>query len=58
MIAAAHVHPDPYRQSFAKFTAGRREPVAIVRLRREAFARFEAIGWPTRRFTIRLQAPG
>ncbi|MDG4561352.1 MAG: Fe-S cluster assembly protein SufD, partial [Candidatus Competibacter sp.] len=48
MIAAAPVHPDPYRQSFAKFTASRREPVAIVRLRREAFARFEAIGWPTR----------
>lgn len=48
MIAAAPVHSDPYRQSFAQFATGRREPVAIVRLRREAFARFEAMGWPTR----------
>ncbi len=48
MIAAALAQQDPYRQSFATFVADRREPATIARLRREAFARFEGMGWPTR----------
>lgn len=49
MTVAAPVSPDPYRHAFAEFMAGRREPDAIARLRREALARFEAAGLPTNR---------
>jgi Fe-S cluster assembly protein SufD len=48
MTAAAPLFSDPYRPAFAEFVANRREPDAIARLRREAFDRFEALGWPTR----------
>ncbi len=48
MTAVAPLFADPYRQRFASFTANRREPEALARLRREAFARFETLGWPTR----------
>ncbi|MFZ1642183.1 MAG: Fe-S cluster assembly protein SufD [Candidatus Contendobacter sp.] len=48
MIAAAPELQDTYRPVFAEFTTGRREPDAIARLRREAFARFETLGLPTR----------
>ena len=48
MTAAAPLFSDPYRPAFADFVANRREPDAIARLRREAFDRFEALGWPTR----------
>jgi len=48
MIAAAPVSPDSYRHAFAEFAASRREPNAIARLRREALARFETLGLPTR----------
>lgn len=48
MTAAAPLFSDPYRPAFADFVANRREPDAIARLRREAFDRFETLGWPTR----------
>ena len=48
MTAAAPVFQDSYRPAFAEFAADRREPDAIARLRRAAFDRFEALGWPTR----------
>ena len=48
MTAAAPLLSDPYRPAFAEFVANRREPDAIARLRREAFDRFETLGWPTR----------
>jgi Fe-S cluster assembly protein SufD len=48
MTAVAPLFADPYRQRFATFMTDRREPEALTRLRREAFARFEALGWPTR----------
>ena len=48
MTAVAPLFSDPYRQAFAGFMANRRESDAIIRLRREAFARFETLGWPTR----------
>ncbi len=49
MTAAAPVFQDNHRSAFAEFTADRREPDAIARQRREAFARFETLGLPTRR---------
>ena len=48
MTAAAPLCSDPYRPAFAEFVANRREPDAIARWRREAFDRFETLGWPTR----------
>ncbi|MDG4550327.1 MAG: Fe-S cluster assembly protein SufD [Candidatus Contendobacter sp.] len=48
MTAAAPLFSDPRRQRFTEFVANRREPDAIIRLRREAFDRFETLGWPTR----------
>jgi Fe-S cluster assembly protein SufD len=48
MTAAAPLFSDPYRQRFADFMAGRREPAAIGRLRREALKRFQTLGLPTR----------
>ena len=48
MTAAAPLFSDPYRPAFADFVANRREPDAIACLRREAFDRFETLGWPTR----------
>lgn len=48
MTAAAPELQDSYRPAFAEFTTGRREPDAIARSRREAFARFETLGLPTR----------
>jgi Fe-S cluster assembly protein SufD len=49
MTAIAPLFLDPYRLAFATFMAERREPEAISRLRHAAFARFETLGWPTRR---------
>ncbi|MCC6134920.1 MAG: Fe-S cluster assembly protein SufD [Candidatus Contendobacter sp.] len=49
MTAIAPLLSDPYHQSFAAFMAERREPEFISRLRQAAFARFETLGWPTRR---------
>ncbi len=49
MTAIAPLFSDPYYQAFAAFMTERREPDAIARLRRAAFARFETLGWPTRR---------
>lgn len=49
MTAIAPLLSDPYRQSFAAFMAERREPELMSRLRQAAFARFETLGWPTRR---------
>lgn len=48
MTAVAPVFQNPYRLAFAEFAANRRELAAVARLRREAFARFETLGWPTR----------
>jgi Fe-S cluster assembly protein SufD len=48
MTAVAPLLFEPYRPAFAEFVANRREPDAIARLRREAFDRFETLGWPTR----------
>ena len=48
MTAVAPLFSNPYRQRFAEFLANRREPDAIARLRRDAFARFETLGLPTR----------
>jgi Fe-S cluster assembly protein SufD len=48
MTAAAPLPLIPGAGAFAAFVANRREPDAIARLRREAFARFEALGLPTR----------
>ncbi|MEI2782668.1 MAG: Fe-S cluster assembly protein SufD [Candidatus Competibacter sp.] len=48
MTAAAPLFSDPWHQRFAEFVVNRREPDTITRLRREAFARFEALGLPTR----------
>ncbi|MFO1371899.1 MAG: Fe-S cluster assembly protein SufD [Candidatus Competibacteraceae bacterium] len=48
MTATAPLFSDPYRQRFADFMANRREPDAIIRLRREAFERFQTLGPPTR----------
>ena len=48
MTVAAPLLSDPWRQRFTEFAVNRREPEAIARLRREAFARFEALGLPTR----------
>ncbi len=48
MTAAAPLFSDPYRPAFAEFMANRREPDAILRLRQEAFNRFETLGWPSR----------
>ncbi len=48
MTAAAPLVQDRNRPDFAAFAADRREPDAIARLRREAFARFETMGLPTR----------
>lgn len=47
-VTASAELPDRYRPDFAAFAADRREPDAIARLRREAFARFETLGLPTR----------
>ncbi len=49
MTATAPVAADRYRAAFDAFLANRREPDAITRLRHQAFARFAALGWPTRR---------
>ena len=69
MTAAAPFFSDPWRQQFADFMANRREPDPIARLRREAFDRFQTLGWPTRQQeawrltdlsalqTLALQAP-
>ena len=48
MTAAAPVLSDRHRPAFDAFMANRREPDKLSRLRREAFERFEALGWPTR----------
>ncbi|MBK8897130.1 MAG: Fe-S cluster assembly protein SufD [Candidatus Competibacteraceae bacterium] len=48
MTAAAPVLSDRYRPAFDAFLANRREPETITRARREAFERFEALGWPSR----------
>ena len=48
MTAAAPLFSDPWRQRFAEFVANRRESNVVAQLRREAFARFEALGLPTR----------
>jgi len=48
MTLAAPLLSDPWRRRFTEFAANRREPEAIARLRHEAFARFEALGLPTR----------
>lgn len=48
MTAAAPVLADRYRPAFDAFLADRREPEAITRARRQAFERFEALGWPSR----------
>lgn len=48
MTAAAPLVPDRNCPDFAGFAADRREPDAIARQRREAFARFEKLGLPTR----------
>ncbi len=44
----APVVQNPFRQQFTAFAAGRREPDAIARLRREGLDRFASLGWPTR----------
>lgn len=43
MTAIAPLFSDPYYQAFAAFMTERREPDAIARLRRAAFARFETL---------------
>ena len=48
MSSVAPVVQNPFRQQFAAFAAGRREPDAIARLRREGLDRFASLGWPTR----------
>ena len=48
MTAAAPVLSDRYRPAFDAFLANRHEPETITRARREAFERFEALGWPSR----------
>ncbi len=48
MSSVAPVVQNPFRQQFAAFTADRREPDAIARLRREGLDRFASLGWPTR----------
>ncbi|MDG4555613.1 MAG: Fe-S cluster assembly protein SufD [Candidatus Competibacter sp.] len=48
MSNIAPVVQNPFRQRFAAFTADRREPDAIARLRREGLDRFASLGWPTR----------
>lgn len=48
MTAAAPLFSDPWRRRFAEFVAKRRESNVVAQLRREAFARFEALGLPTR----------
>jgi len=47
MSSVAPVVQNPFRQQFAAFTADRREPDAIARLRREGLDRFASLGWPT-----------
>lgn len=50
MTAAASAIPqDGYHSAFAEFVADRREPDVVARLRREAFSRFETLGFPNRR---------
>lgn len=49
MTAVAPLFFDRYCQTFATFMAGRHEPDAISQVRRAGFARFETLGWPTRR---------
>jgi Fe-S cluster assembly protein SufD len=48
MTLAAPLLSDPWRRRFTEFATNRREPEVIARLRHEAFARFEALGLPTR----------
>lgn len=48
MTAAAPVLNDLYRPAFDAFLANRREPDAMTQARRQAFERFETLGWPSR----------
>lgn len=48
MTAVAPLPSDFWPQRFAEFSAQRREPEAIARLRPAAFARFQTLGLPTR----------
>lgn len=48
MSSIAPVVQNPFRQQFTAFAAGRHEPDAIARLRREGLDRFANLGWPTR----------